>query len=612
MIAAGAVVVVLAGGGVAWAQTRSSGPAYRLATVSRSNVAQTITEVGTISSVNQRSVSFPVAGTVKTVTATLGDTVNAGQTLATLDTTSLTEAVESANGTLASARQRLADDEASETSADSTDSYSETQLGAATASPSRPPTGGQSISALQAAVVADQKTVDAGLATVTSDLNALKTACTSSTVTFTVTSDANGIITGTVTGGAGLPISIPSDTDAAGASIPASTVASDGTYTFGSTSDPLRASASYTVQLGDDGAGVTAATSCQTALETVQNDEQTVATSERKLATDEQALDAALKASESGTGSTGGTGGTGSTGKGGGTGTGSSGGTGGKTGSSGTGRSSSSGTSSSGGGSTGFGGGTTTTVITAEQLAADQKSIDAAAAELVVVQQNLSAASLTAPISGTVADVSITAGSSVSASSSSSTITIIGTGQKAVTTTVGIASIDLVKQGDTASVTVDGVSKPLPGKVTQVGVLNTSGTSGDTTTYPVTIVLDSTTVPLYDGAGATVAIDVGTADNVLTVPSSALTSIGTGALVSVYAKGKVTRQAVTTGVVGIDRTEIKTGLKAGQQVVLANLHEAVPSSTTTNSRLTRLTGGGGLGSITGGFGGGTGFTRGGN
>ena len=61
MIAGGAAVVVLAGGGVAWAATRGSGPAYRLATVTRGDVDQTITEVGTISSINQRSVSFPVA-----------------------------------------------------------------------------------------------------------------------------------------------------------------------------------------------------------------------------------------------------------------------------------------------------------------------------------------------------------------------------------------------------------------------------------------------------------------------------------------------------------------------------------------------------------------------
>ena len=142
---------------------------------------------------------------------------------------------------------------------------------------------------------------------------------------------------------------------------------------------------------------------------------------------------------------------------------------------------------------------------------------------------------------------------------------------------------------------------PWPGKVTQVGVLNTSGTSGDTTTYPVTVVLDPTSLALYDGAGATVGIDVGTAHNVLTVPSSALSSLGTRSLVSVYKGGKVVPTLVTAGVSGVDRTEIKTGLTAGEQVVLANLHEAVPSSTTTSNRIARFAGAGGTGGA-GGFG----------
>ena len=118
--------------------------------------------------------------------------------------------------------------------------------------------GGQSVDCrLQAAVVADQKTVDAGLTQITSDLSAVKTACAAlSTVTFTAISDASGVIHGTVTGASGLPVSIPSDTDAAGNAIPATTVASDGTFTFGS-SAPLRSNASYTVQLGDDTSGVT-------------------------------------------------------------------------------------------------------------------------------------------------------------------------------------------------------------------------------------------------------------------------------------------------------------------------------------------------------------------
>jgi hypothetical protein len=121
--------------------------------------------------------------------------------------------------------------------------------------------------------------------------------------------------------------------------------------------------------------------------------------------------------------------------------------------------------------------------------------------------------------------------------------------------------------------------------------MNTSGTSGTTTTYPITVMLDQTAVALYDGAGSTVSIDVGTAANVLSVPTSAVHSIGALATVEVYHGGKITLTRVTLGVEGVDRTEIKSGLTAGQQVVLADVSAAIPTATTNG----RGFGGAGLG-----------------
>ena len=165
-------------------------------------------------------------------------------------------------------------------------------------------------------------------------------------------------------------------------------------------------------------------------------------------------------------------------------------------------------------------------------------------------------------------------------------------GKLSVTTTVGLNDIDLVKKGQTAHVTVDGVSTPLTGKVTLIGLLNTSGTSGSTTTYPVTIVLDSTP-QLYDGAGASVSIDVGSATGALTVPTSALHGVGTATSVDVYRDGKVQTQRVTVGARGIDTVQITSGLNAGDQVVLAEVSAPVPSSDNQTNRFGRLGGGGG-------------------
>jgi hypothetical protein len=108
----------------------------------------------------------------------------------------------------------------------------------------------------------------------------------------------------------------------------------------------------------------------------------------------------------------------------------------------------------------------------------------------------------------------------------------------------------------------------------------------------VTIVLDPTTTALYDGAGVSVAIDVGTASDVLTVPTSAVHKTGNLATVSVYANGKVSTALVTLGTEGTDRVQIKSELKAGQRVVLAEVSAAIPTNSSGN--LGRFGNGGGL------------------
>jgi hypothetical protein len=55
-------------------------------------------------------------------------------------------------------------------------------------------------------------------------------------------------------------------------------------------------------------------------------------------------------------------------------------------------------------------------------------------------------------------------------------------------------------------------------------------------------------------------------------------SLGTISTVTVLTKGKPVLTRITTGAVGTDRTEVKSGLTAGQQVVLADLSTPLPTS----------------------------------
>ncbi|MET3806115.1 hypothetical protein ABIB25_003124 [Nakamurella sp. UYEF19] len=307
-----------------------------------------------------------------------------------------------------------------------------------------------------------------------------------------------------------------------------------------------------------------------------------------------------------GAGSVSGSGSGGSAGSGSGSGSGSSSGTGTSTGTgTGTGIAGSGGSASNpqGSGGAAANGGQSGRTPTAADIAADQAQIDLDEANISVVAQNLKAATLTSPIAGTVASVSMTAGTAVGANSTTSVITILGPGQYQVSTTISLALIDQLEVGDKTAVTVNGITDSIPGKVTYVGILSSSATSG-TTTYPVTVLLDPSAQTLYQGAGASVAITLAQVANVLTVPTSAVHTSGNVHSVSVLTNGQLESVAVEVGAIGTDLTEITSGLEAGQQVAIANLDQ--PMATPSSSSAAGLLGGSGNANTGNGAGG---FTR---
>ena len=151
---AGAVAGLLAIGGVAFATTRDPGPQYRTATASTAAVEQTIEAVGTVASATRVDASFSVAGTVGTVDVSVGDLVEAGDVLATLDLTALQDALEEAESAVADAEQQLEDDLEAQTS---TSESSSTAPDTSTGSPGGGPAGDPATEAAVAAVAAAQR-----------------------------------------------------------------------------------------------------------------------------------------------------------------------------------------------------------------------------------------------------------------------------------------------------------------------------------------------------------------------------------------------------------------------------------------------------------------------
>jgi multidrug efflux pump subunit AcrA (membrane-fusion protein) len=215
--------------------------------------------------------------------------------------------------------------------------------------------------------------------------------------------------------------------------------------------------------------------------------------------------------------------------------------------------------------------------VSAAQLAADQASADAAAAQVTVAKQDLAAATVVSPVSGTVTDVSVSPGAGATAGSTA--FQIAGLSSFQVLTSVPVTDMPELKVGERAVVQPDGVSTPVSGSVVSIGLM--PDTSQSPPAYPVTIGLTGQPSGLHPGGYASVTIVTARGSGV-SVPTSAVHYSGSNATVTVYAGGKTHVTKVKVGTRGLLMTQIASGLRIGQQVVLANLNAPLPSNNPTN------------------------------
>jgi multidrug efflux pump subunit AcrA (membrane-fusion protein) len=286
-------------------------------------------------------------------------------------------------------------------------------------------------------------------------------------------------------------------------------------------------------------------------------------------------------------------------------------------------------TSSSGSGSSGA-----TSTMT---VAAAQASLDSAQLSVTSAEKDLAATTLRAPMAGTVTavngDVGTTVGGSSSSSSSSSssgssdaTVTGgLGGGGASTTSSssssssfitlaqlsrfkmqVSLSESDIgsVKVGQPATVTVNAASgEKFAARVSQIGVLSSSSSSGTSSavSYPVTLTLDQTSGHLKAGMSATADIVTSQVTGIA-VPSQALS----GSTVTVEAAdGTQSTQRVQTGVVGDSTTQIVSGLKVGDKLVVQSAAAAQGAAAGGTNQLNNAIGSRlGAGGLSGGFGGG--------
>ena len=225
-------------------------------------------------------------------------------------------------------------------------------------------------------------------------------------------------------------------------------------------------------------------------------------------------------------------------------------------------------------------------------------SLEDAQLSLENTQEQLENYQITSPISGTVITKNYKAGDNLSSTGGNTSLcTIYDLSYLTMTLNVDELDISSIEIGQKVTITADAVEgKVYQGEVTAISVQGT--TAGGATSYPVTIRIDETE-GLLPGMNVDAQIVVSSAEQVLTVPTSAVqrgnrvlvsvdSEAGKAALAAQSENGEQTSEEqtdstipegyiyveVTLGLSDDDYIQITDGLNEGDQIAYANMTQS--------------------------------------
>jgi multidrug efflux pump subunit AcrA (membrane-fusion protein) len=489
------VVAVAAVGGFMYTRGSTAAPQYRTAAAALGTIRQTLSLTGNLAPVAQSNLNFQVSGTVTAIDVSAGQTVTAGQVLATVDPSALKTTLTQDQANLTAAQAKLTADESS----------------------------GSTASTNTAQQVASAKTTLANDQTAYNDTIALNNQ--------TISNDQAAIATAQA--------AVTSD----GAAVSSAQAAYNTDGCAGTTPPPACTTDTQNLSTAKSQQSKDTSTlaSAQQALPTdTVRAQQSADQASAKVASDRTALSNAES--------------------------------------------------------------TTASASQASAVAQDNAGLAQAQQAVTTAQKAVAEATLTAPTAGEVAQVNLSVGSTTSGSSSSAAAAsasasaaqfiLLTPGSFEVTSTVSDSVISEVTVGQNAVVTAAGSTNGLAATVTSVGVIAT--VSSGVATFPVTVQITGSHPSLRDGMSATVVVVVNQVVGVLSVPTSAVHTNGTASFVNVLQAGKLTPVTVTVGSADSLRTQITSGLSAGQAVVIATVTSTIPSTGAAGAGAARR-GAGGLG-----------------
>ena len=261
--------------------------------------------------------------------------------------------------------------------------------------------------------------------------------------------------------------------------------------------------------------------------------------------------------------------------------------------------------------------------VDAVAVAQAKAAVNQAALNVSDAQKALDATTLRAPAAGTISAVNFTVGQTVggggNSASSSSSSSSSASGSSTNTSRAFATLLDLehmvVKVGfpeadagkvatdQPVTLTIDSLpGQRLSGTLSSIDTVST--VVSNVVTYNAVVSFDSVPDGVKPGMTANVAVIAAGRDNVVSVPSAAISTAGGVSTVKVRTNGADETRTVVTGLKGDGTTEITSGLEAGEQVVMSVgvvSSNASTGNTGTQSRTGTLGGGVFPGGAGGGF-----------
>lgn len=206
---------------------------------------------------------------------------------------------------------------------------------------------------------------------------------------------------------------------------------------------------------------------------------------------------------------------------------------------------------------------------TSSTISVQQAQVDAAQANVAALNAQLSQMRLMAPLSGTITNVNVEVGETVTVSTVA--VTMIPESQLQIDVNLSEDNVANAEVGDPAHITLDAFGNGSSWQGTVIKIDPAQTIIGGAVYYKTTVNFNEPDLRVKPGMTANVWIQTGVASSTLVVPASALIYDGSKTYVQVLDNGVPRKQQVSVGLKSQSGLiEILSGLREGEKVIIGD------------------------------------------